>query len=854
MQNRLLLATTLGLVALVAGASYRHIRQSPTAASQTLPTGKLISPSVDNAEVGSYPANMALSPDGRYIAVTNTGFRQQLSILDTITGQLVDKAEFNSVPGLGDKALYYGLAFDRSGRLYAANGPFDTVTMYQLGSGGKLNPEAQPLSDASSSKDNPNFVAGLALSADGRSLYAAHNEAYRSTGLHSSLSVIDIATNKVTKTIQLPGFPLAVVAVAPTNIRSEKVFASCERDGVVASIDPNSGNVSEIKTGIQPTGLLLNKDQTRLYVSNSGSDTVSIIDTATDQVVKTILTRPAALRGLPGCTPEGLALSPDEKTLYVALADLNAVAVIDLSSQQLIGYIPTGWYPTSVAIANGNLFVTNAKGVKAKTPNAKSVDGHGTYTENIIEGTVSKIDLGQATAHLAQLTQQTLSNNYATPELVASRSAGFKNPGIRHVIYIIKENRTYDQVLGDDTRGNGDPSLVMFGKDVTPNQHALADRFALLDNFNVCAEVSGDGWQWSTAGMVSENTSRNVPFNYSGRGRDYDFEGQTNGVTTDFAGVPDVADAPGGYLWNACHRSRVSFRNYGFYVDPIDKEDANKVGLKTPDNGPTKKALLRDTDDSFRQFDTAYADSDMWIKYRMNEPKGMKAFGESNAPSRYTEWRKEFDRMIATNSVPQFMMVRFMRDHTAGTTDGLATPQAMVADNDYAVGELVDAVSHSPIWRDTAIFILEDDAQSGKDHVDCHRSTGYVISPFVKRSLVSSHFYNTDSMLRTIELILGLKPMNEFDAIAQPLDVFDPNRVNSEAYQSVMPSREIATAVNTKKAYRSADSARLIARFTEHSYADLQLNDILWHSIKGNAKPTNAAAVSSTSAEDGDGD
>ncbi len=846
MQTRLLLGTALGLLSIAGVASYKYVRPSFEGPAQTLPTGKLITPASDNAEVGSYPANMALSPDGRYLAVTDTGFREQVSILDTTTGVLVDKAEFNSVPALGDKALYYGLAFDRAGKLYAANGPFDTVTMFQLGSGGKLNAEAQPLTDASGQKDSPNFVAGLAVSADGRSLYAAHNEAYRATGMHSSLSVIDIASNTVRKKIQLPGFPLAVVTVAPSNIRAEKVYASCEMDGVVASIDPSTGKVKEIKTGMQPTGLLLNKDQGRLYVSNSGGDTVSIIDTATDQVIKTILTRPAALHGLPGCTPEGLTLSPDEKTLYVALADLNAVGVIDVNSQTLAGYIPVGWYPTSVAIANGNLFVANAKGIKAVTPNGKSVDGHGTYTQNIIEGTVSKINLSEATAHLNELTQQTLDNNYATPELVASRSAGFKNPGIKHVIYIIKENRTYDQVLGDDTRGNGDPSLTMFGKEVTPNQHALADRFVLLDNFNVCAEVSGDGWQWSTAGIVSENTSRNVPFNYSGRGRDYDFEGQTNGVAVNLADLPDVADAPGGYIWNACLKSHVSFRNYGFYVDPIDKADAKKVGLKSPENGPTKKALLRDTDDSFRQFDTNYADSDMWIKYRSTEPRGMKTFGDSKAPSRYTEWRKEFDRMIATNKVPQFMMVRFMRDHTAGTAEGLCTPQAMVADNDYAVGELVDAVSHSQIWKDAAIFILEDDAQSGKDHVDCHRSPAYIISPFVKKSLVDDHFYNTDSMLRTMELILGLKAMNEYDAVAQPMAVFDTTPSNSEPYRSVMPGRDIATAVNTKTAYRSTDSAKLIARYTEHSNADLQLNDILWHAIKGNGKPNTAARVTYT--------
>ena len=818
-----------------------------------LPTGRYIHPIGDSVDVGSYPANMAVSPDGKYIVVTNTGFREQLSVINAQTGALTDKVEFNTDPKGAQLSLYYGLAFSRDGKLYASNGPMDQISIFNLSEDGKLT-AAGVLNDPSGKQDEPNFIGGLALADDASVLLAGHNESYRST-MQSSLSAIQIDSNTVRHTVKVPGFPLAVGAITTGPMKDQKIYTACERDGVVARIDTRNGQVLQIKTGMQPTSLAFNKSQDRLFVSNSGSDTVSIIDTTNDQVIKTILTRPAAMRGLPGTTPLGLALSNDEKMLYVALAGMNAVGVIDLDKDSLAGYIPVGWYPTACAVVDNNLFVANAKGMLGTIPNGGaqttgSTNGkrgnifpNGHYIQNIIEGTVSKIDLNQVHAQLPDLTQQVLMNNFAEKGQAQDRAKDFKNPGIKHVIYILKENRTYDQVLGDDTRGNGDPSLVMFGKDVTPNQHALADRFALLDNFNVCAEVSGDGWQWSMAGMASEYTSRNVPFNYSGRGRDYDFEGQTNGVTPDYAHVNDVADVPGGYIWDACLKQHVSFRNYGFYVDPIDKKEAKAGGIEIADNGPTKKALVKYTDDSFRQFDMAYADSDLWNLYNSPEPKQLKSFGDQNAISRFTEWKHEFDQMVAKGKMPQLMMVRFCRDHTSGTTPGLGAPQAMVADNDYAVGQLVDAVSHSPFWKDTAIFVFEDDAQAGQDHIDCHRSTAYVISPFVHPALVDSRFYNTDSALRTMELLLGMKPMNQYDACANPLMIFDSTPTNSEPYRCVMPDRTIAAKVNTPKAYRAADSERLINRFNENSIADLELNDILWHSIKGNAKPTGAAKI-----------
>lgn len=852
MRLRIGIIATLALASVIGLGTYMRRVKPVEPPGTLLPTGKYIRPVGDSVNVGSYPANMVVSPDGKFVVVTNTGFRQQLTVLDSTTGEVKDKLEFNTDSKGVLHSLYYGLAFSADGQLFASNGPLDKVSVLNLSAEGKLSSDSV-LDDPSGRNGEPNFVAGIAFGSQRRTLYAAHNEAYRSTNLASSLSVLDVRTNTVTKKIDLPGFPYGLAAITSGRTK-DKVFAACERDGVVASIEPETSKVTSIKTGMQPTSLVMNKKQDRLYVSNSGSDTVSIIDTQTDKVIKTILTRPAALRGLPGATPLGLALSPDEQTLYVALGGMNAVGVIDLRENSLAGYIPAGWYPTAVAAVGNNLFVANAKGHKGLNPNGNPLKGDDAYIQNIIEGTVSKIDLAMVRDKQEDFTQLVLMNNFAGKGAAADRAKDFKNPGIKHVIYILKENRTYDQVLGDDTRGNGDPSLVLFGKDVTPNQHALAERFVLLDNFSVCAEVSGDGWQWSMAGMASEYTSRNVPFTYSGRGRDYDFEGQTNGVAGDYAGVKDVADVPGGYLWDACLRKGVSFRNYGFYVDPIDKKEAKAGGIEIAENGPTKKALIGATNSSFRQFDMHYADSDLWNLYQAPEPKLLQKYGKHDAISRYSEWKREFDQMVVKGKMPQLMMVRFCRDHTAGTSPGLGTPQAMVADNDYAVGQLVEAVSNSPFWKDTAIFIFEDDAQAGQDHIDSHRSTAYVVSPFVHPGLVDSRFYNTDSMLRTMELLLGMKPMNQYDAVANPLMIFDSTRTNSEPYRATMPAREIATAVNTPKAYRAADSERLVNWYREESMPDLQLNDILWHSIKGSVEPKTAVAPPKDSDGDDDGD
>ena len=455
-------------------------------------------------------------------------------------------------------------------------------------------------------------------------------------------------------------------------------------------------------------------------------------------------------------------------------------------------------------------------------------------------------------------------------------------------------------------QGNGEPDLAIFGQNVTPNLHALAGRFVLLDNFYDCGEASGDGWPWSTQGIATEYVIKNLPYNYSGRGRNYDFEGQINGYPAGgFAAkdpngktnsvlfpqgapaIPDVSQAPAGHIWDLAANARLTYRNYGFFT-------SFGVGPYLPDNYPTATGLLPPgrytsgaldpvangiSDFDFRRFDTAYPDSDAPSLYGF-QGYPTTSYGAFSAKSRFTEWNREFQAQAAAGTVPTFSMVRFMNDHTAGLSSGVASPQAHVADNDYAVGQLVDAVSKSSIWNSTAIFVIEDDAQDGPDHVDAHRSTCYVISPYIKQASVDHTFYNTDSVLKTMELLLGLPAMSQYDAVATPILDFDTAPNNSAPYTATLPPQAIITDTNPvlsslkpgTMAYHLAKlSSTLDFKHPDSAPAAL-LTEMEWKSVKGmNAKvpasrhsflvpshkPSSQAApkaAAHAASQDGDGD
>ncbi|MBC8065661.1 MAG: hypothetical protein H7Y17_12595 [Chlorobia bacterium] len=790
-----------------------------------LSTGKLISPIGEHVDVGSFPVNMVLSPDGKFVVVTNSGFRQNLSVISVETGKVLDQADFGQARP-NRTGLYYGLAFGADGRIYASKGALDQVATFSLSSDGKLSAGAVLDNKAPEGSKIPHHVAGVAELHG--TLLAVNNQTHKDNDLKGSLSVLDIASNSITKKIVLPGFPFGIVTA------NNKAFVTSERDGVVTAVDIAAGTTKDIRTGENATAIIANRDKTRLFVSNSNSDTLSVIDVKSESVLKTILLRPAELRSLPGCTPLGIALSQDERTAFVAMADLNAVAVVDLDKAALKGFLPAGWYPTSVVAVGKHLFVSNAKGVKSQNPNGKDVKTWGKYIQNIIEGTVGRIELEPALKDLDRHTKTVLATNRADEGDLARLEKSFVKPPIEYVIYIVKENRTYDQVLGDLPKGNNDPSLCLFPREVTPNQHALAERFVQLDNFHVCAEVSADGWNWSTSGMANEYTSRNSVYNYSGRGRAYDFEGTNNGVVPDKEGVRDVAEAAGGYIWDQAAAQKISFRNYGMFLSFDAGSDDKRETRFALDNAPAKKVLRDSTEPNFRRYDMAYADSEAWVKHGLAAaPKQLATFGTGKDPARMTAWLRDYDRLLKQGNVPKMMLVRLGRDHTSGTSAGTYSPRAMVAENDYAVGQLVEKVSQGPLWNKTAIFILEDDAQAGFDHVDAHRSIAFVVSPYTKRNSLDSRFYNTDSVLRTMSLILGLKPWNQYIGTAIPMNVFDTKLVNPEPYQAILPAKEIIGEVNKPSAYRSADSDRLFNRFEEESMPDMELNDILWGLMKG---------------------
>ena len=436
----------------------------------------------------------------------------------------------------------------------------------------------------------------------------------------------------------------------------------------------------------------------------------------------------------------------------------------------------------------------------------------------------------------------------------------------------MKENRTYDQILGDIPAGNGDISLNLFGRKITPNLHALAERFVLMDNFYDCGEVSGDGWTWTTQAHANEYIIRNVPYDYSGRGRMYDYEGQNNGYPT--GGIPakgldgrsltslpeglpsikDVAEAPGGHIWDNVLKHNLSYRNYGFFVS----NGINKGKIQTPDNYPNAKALQpgeRDlagiTNIDYRKFDMEYADSDAPHIY-YEETKDEKylfprrEFGQGKSVSRFSEFKREFQMMLRKdptgNAVPAFMTLRFGNDHTVGANPGKHSPRSMVADNDYAVGQFVEEISNSPIWKSTAIFIIEDDAQNGPDHVDAHRSTCFVISPFIRKNSIDHTFHNTVSVLKTMECLLGLPPMCQYDAAATPIGNWDKTPTNAEPYKAILPGKELIGEINPIANPFKPVSPAISQMIKESQEMDFtvadrapadRLNQIIWQTVKG---------------------
>jgi YVTN family beta-propeller protein len=538
----------------------------------------------------------------------------------------------------------------------------------------------------------------------------------------------------------------------------------------------------------------------RLFVANSGSNSISVIDDGkVEETIKTSLDPKA----LVGSTPDALVASHDGKRLYVANADNNDVAVIDISKNEdskTLGFIPTGWYPTAIALSGDDrkLFIGTGKGLTfaanspMKTdyprpfPNPKQPYD---YIGGVLSGAVSVVDVPDAPG-LAAYTKQVLGNipmpKQEVDPTVAQSIERDVFPKIKHVLYIIRENRTYDQVFGDLGIGNGDPTLTLFGKNVTPNGHALARHFVTLDNLYCNGEVSEDGHQWCDAAYATDFTEKAWPNSYSKRGEP--------------AKTPDLVASPAGYLWDNCRRNKVSFRSYG----------EGRIVESSPETAPTmdlKGSLLGHVAKDWPR--QPFVDRDF---------------------HRVDYFIKELHQAEQTGAWPQFMIMSLGENHTEGLAGGKYSPLAHVASNDLGLGKLVEAVSRSKFWAETAIFIIEDDAQNGPDHVDAHRTVGLVISPWVKRQALDSTMYTTASMIRTMELILGLPPMTQFDQLATPMYNSFTTQPDTAAIAAVGESVDLETR-NPKGG--PGDSASRKLDFSDFDRADPdELNRILWEALK----------------------
>ena len=760
-----------------------------------LPNGWSLTPPGSSLDLDDLPLTMVVSPSKKLVAITNNGqSTQSITLIDAGTQQILDTAKV--------ARAYVGLAFsDDETTLYASGGNSNTILTYRIEKQQLVPAEPIVLGKPWPTKISP---AGLCVDSAKDRLYVVTKE-------DSSLYVTDTKTRQVLRKLNI-GSAAYTCVLSPNR---QELYISLWGGAGVAVVDANTLQiVAKISTNKNPNDLLLTRDGKYLFVANGNDNTVALIEVARRQVIET-LTASLFPDAPIGTTPNGLALSDDEQTLYIANADNNCLAVFDVSRKghsQSSGFIPTGWYPTAVKVIGAKLFVTNGKGfsskanpkgpnpVRTRTPQQVGANPQANpvsvqYIAGLFKGTLSIIDVPK-TDILAAYSRLVYANTPYTkrkelqtegeagnpiPMRVGGNGAASQSP-IRYVFYIIKENRTYDQILGDMKEGNGDASLCLFPQKVTPNQHALAKEFVLLDNFYVDAEVSADGHNWSSAAYANDYVEKNWVTSYGGRGGTYDYEGQK-----------EIAHPRDGFIWDHCLRAGISFRTYGWFTD---------------DEKPNIKTLEGHYCPTFKGYNLGYMDT-----------------------KREAAWEADFDALVAAGNVPRLSTVRFGNDHTSGARIGLPTPDAAVADNDLAVGRFVEHLSKSPIWKESVVFILEDDAQNGPDHVDAHRSIAFVAGGFVKRGFVDHTMYSTSGMLRTIELILGLKPMSQYDAAATPMW----RCFSKQANPTPFTAREAGVDLAQKNVAVNNNSKRssLFNLSRPDEIDDLIFSEIVWQTVRG---------------------
>ncbi len=806
-------ALWLGLALALVGctASNAPDTSQSTAAGESkegsrLPTGARLDPIAVGQDLGPLPLAMIWSPDTSRLVLSLDGWREQGI-------QVVDRRSGNVVQTLDQPAAFIGLAFSPDGNtLYASGGNEDQVYVYAWRGDSatktdsivlQAKPDTAKLHAAATKAghqwEDPGgsrYPAGIAVSPDGKRLYVAEN-------LGDSLAVIDLATHRVRQRLATGRYPYAVVVD-----KDGTVYVSAW-GGHTVSVFAGSPLAlrARVDVGRHPSALTLHGAD--LYAVSATTDHVDVIDTKTLRVVRHIDDRAPGVSE--GSTPNALAVSADGSRLFIAEADNNAVAVVDARTDSVLGRIPVEWYPTAVAaLAGDTLYVVNGKG-HGTAPNPTSGPAPGRPSPHAKNGNPFGYTLGQLTGSLtiaaaptalAEYTARVArANNWDTAPVTTTY------PPISHVLYIIKENRTYDQLFGDLQQADGDTSIVFFGRDVTPNHHALAERFGIWDRFFVNAEVSADGHTWSTGAYAPDYIEKTVESNYSGRGRSYDYEGTNKDV------VPrdgdDVASPSAGYIWDLVAAKNLTLRDYGEFVVENGRtaEEGNWHGPAQGD----KPALAKNTNPDFPAFDLTIPDqkrADIWIA--------------------------ELQRYVTQGSMPAFEVMHLGGDHTAGAYPGLPTPRAMVADNDLALGRIVEALSKSPFWKTSAIFVVEDDAQAGADHVDSHRSPILVISPYSHAGVIH-RFANTTDVIATMEGLLHLNSLSQFDHYGEPLREAFTSVADTTPY-AALPATIPLDEKNPAKGQLAALSRRL--KLAKEDESDERLfNTILWRAIKGPSIP-----------------
>jgi YVTN family beta-propeller protein len=800
-----------------------------------LPNGWRISPAGHHMNIGDLPLAMTLSPDGHSLIVTNNGYvRPTLRVVD------LDRQLVAQTFSLEDAWL--GMAWHPDGtRLYSSGAAANSIlelgwqnSRFRAGPTIHLAPSSRtpgPAPNESAPNDETpppqSFIGGVAITPDGSRLCAVHV-------LGKVVSLVDTSTRTVVATAKVPAEPYTCV----TSRDGQMFFVSLWGGARVLMFDATTlSPKGEAAVGEHPNAMVQSLDGSRLFVACANTNAVWVVDLTAGKASEQIS---IALfpNSPPGSTPNALALSPDGQRLLVANADNNTVAVVDVAQagqSRVSGFIPTGWYPTSVLFSRdgreifivsgkGLTSLANPRGAQAGVPGAE-----GQYTGSMLQGSLSILptpdaaDLDRYTKTVYRVTPYSDDTRLAPASAPASspipRRVGGTSP-IQHVFYIVRENRTYDQILGDLDRGNGDPSLALFGDEVTPNAHALAREFVTLDNFYVDAEVSYDGHAFSMGAYATDVIEKFWPTNYAHRGAVYLSEG--GGEMRNPFG--NLSAPQNGYIWDACLRAGKSVRSYGEFAG----RDAQSGAVKARVPG-----LEGHVHPSYAPWDLKTPDN-----------------------KRVDAWLEEFHKFEADGTLPALSILRLGNDHTLGTSAGSPTPRAMIAENDQAVGRVVETISRSKYWKDSAIFILEDDAQNGPDHVDAHRSPAFVASPFARRGVVDSTLYTTSAMLRTMELILGLPPMSQYDAAATPMyNAFQSTAVLKPFTR--LEARIRLDEMNRPNAPGSAESARM--NFDEADRTpEIELNEILWQSVHGAGAamppPVHAAFIRPVAASDGDGD